>query len=197
MSSHLLTLACARWLDMSRKIQQRKGVPMKKACLFNLTALLIFLTASCFAQTSNWTVGDWKLDMSASDFGPDPVPQTLMVHILKDSEKLLSWKVTGTDEKGTPIAYSWSGPEDGSMHLVMQDGKEIGKQSAKRNADGSLTRHGEDSDGSSFTATGKVQPTARRLRKQPQKRTKTARNRSCKICLPTFLIRTRANGSSH
>ena len=181
MSSHLLTLACARWLDMSRKIQQRKGVPMKKACLFNLTALLIFLTASCFAQTSNWTVGDWKLDMSASDFGPDPVPQTLMVHILKDSEKLLSWKVTGTDEKGKPIAYSWSGPEDGSMHPVMQDGKEIGKQSAKRNADGSLTRHGEDSDGSSFTATGKVSDDGKTITETATEKDKDGKESKLKI----------------
>jgi hypothetical protein len=142
---------------MSRKIQQRKGAPMKKTCLFNLTTLLIILAASCFAQNSMWTVGSWKLDTSASDFGPDPVPKSLMVDILKDSEKMLSWKVTGTDDKGKPLTYSWSGPEDGSMHPVMQDGKEIGKQSAKRNADGSLTRHGEDSsDGSSFDATGKV-----------------------------------------
>ena len=42
------------------------------------------------------------------------------------------------------------------MHPVMQNGKEISKQGAKRKVDGSLHRHGENPDGSSFDAYSKV-----------------------------------------
>ena len=38
----------------------------------------------------------------------------------------------------------------------MQNGKEISKQGAKRKVDGSLHRHGENPDGSSFDAYSKV-----------------------------------------
>ena len=54
------------------------------------------------------------------------------------------------DDKGKVFDYSWKGPEDGSMHPVMSNSKEVGKQSARREGDGSITRHGEDPDGSSF-----------------------------------------------
>jgi hypothetical protein len=69
---------------------------------------------------------------------------------------MLSWRVHLIDGKGKAISYSWSGPEDGSMQPVMQGGKEIGKQSAKKEDDGSLLRHGEDPDGSSFDARSKM-----------------------------------------
>jgi hypothetical protein len=42
------------------------------------------------------------------------------------------------------------------MHPVMQDGKEISKQSAKREEDGAILRHGEDPDGSSFDARSRL-----------------------------------------
>jgi hypothetical protein len=73
--------------------------------------------------------------------------------ILKDTPQMLSWRVRGVDDKGKPFAYSWSGPEDASMHAVKQQGGgDAGMQSAKRDSDGSLLRHGADKDGSSFDA---------------------------------------------
>ena len=42
------------------------------------------------------------------------------------------------------------------MHPVMQNGKEMSKESAKREEDGSLLRHVEDPDGSSSDARSRV-----------------------------------------
>lgn len=75
---------------------------------------------------------------------------------------MLSLGVHLIDAKGKAISYSWSGPEDGSMQPVMQNGKEIGKQTAKKENDGSLLRHGEELDGSSLTLVPRCRTTATR-----------------------------------
>jgi hypothetical protein len=101
-------------------------------------------------------VGTWNVDIAQSTFGSEPVPKSITVEILKDTPQLLAWSVRGVDGDGKAFAYSWNGPVDGTMHPVMQDGKEIGKQSAKRENDGTLVRHGEDPDGNSFNARDKL-----------------------------------------
>ena len=121
--------------------------------LFSLCSLLV---AGALAQSSKSAVGTWKLDTSESDFGSAPAPKSLTVTVLKDTPAMLSWRVHMLDDKGKAISYSWSGPEDGTMHPVLQNGKEVSKQSAKREEDGSLTRHDQDPDGSSFDARGKI-----------------------------------------
>jgi|ERR1022692_211291 hypothetical protein len=122
-----------------------------------LGALVVWaLVASSLAQNNRSGVGTWKMDASQSDFGSDPAPKSVTITVLKDTPEMLSWRVHLIDDKGKAIFYSWSGPEDGSMHSVMQMAKEIGKQSAKKEDDGSLLRHGEDPDGSSFDARSKI-----------------------------------------
>jgi len=96
------------------------------------------------------------MDASQSDFGSEPAPKSVTVTVLQDTSEMLSWRVHIVDDKGKNISYSWSGPQDGSMHPVMQNGKEMSKQSAKREEDGSLLRHDEDPDGSSTDARSKV-----------------------------------------
>jgi hypothetical protein len=114
----------------------------------SVTAIGVLVVMSALGQSKHSGVGTWKVDISQSTFGSAPAPKSLTVVILKDSPKLLSWRVHGIDDKGKSFAYSWSGPEDGTMHPVMQDGKEIGQQSAKREDDATIVRHGEDADGS-------------------------------------------------
>jgi hypothetical protein len=116
------------------------------------TTIGVLVVASALGQSKHSGVGTWKVDISQSTFGSAPAPKSITVVILKDSPKLLSWRVHGIDDKGKSFAYSWSGPEDGTMHPVMQNGKEIGQQSAKREDDATILRHGEDPDGSSFDA---------------------------------------------
>ena len=128
---------------------------MRKA-LVTVAAVCVLLEIGAWGQSKHSVVGTWKLDLSQSDLGSSPKPKSVTVTILKDTPEMLSWRVHMMDEQGKAISYSWSGPEDGSMHPVMQSGKEIGKQSAKRESDGSLTRHGEEPDGSSFDARGKL-----------------------------------------
>lgn len=119
------------------------------------TAMVVLAVVIALAQSKHSDVGTWKVDISQSTFGSDPAPKSITVVILKDTPQMLSWRVRGIDSKGKPFAYSWSGPEDGSLHPVMQNGKEIQKQSAKRESDGTLLRHGEDADGNSFDARDK------------------------------------------
>jgi hypothetical protein len=124
-------------------------------------AVCALLATSAFAQSKTtvgtWTVGTWKLDVAHSDFGsPEPAPKSVTINILKDTPEMLSWRVHMIDDKGKAISYSWKGPKDGSMHPVMQNGKEIGKQSAKEEGEGGLHRHGDDPDGSTFDAHSKI-----------------------------------------
>lgn len=123
--------------------------------LLSATAIGVLLGISAWGQSKHSDVGSWDVDISESTFGSEPAPKSITVVILKDTPQMLSWRVHGIDDKGKAFAYSWSGPEDGTMHPVMQNGKEVAQQSAKREADGTLLRHGEDPDGSSFDARDK------------------------------------------
>jgi hypothetical protein len=124
--------------------------------LLTAAAVGLLLAISARGQEKHSAVGTWKVDIAKSDFGSDPKPKSITVVILKDTPEMLSWRVRGMDKQGRVFAYSWKGPEDGSMHPVMQNGKELGKQSAKREDDGSMLRHGEFSDGTSFDARSKI-----------------------------------------
>jgi hypothetical protein len=120
-----------------------------------LAFFCVLITVSIgLAQDKPSAVGTWKLDIAHSDFGSDPAPKSLTLIILKDTPQMTSWRVRGVDDKGKPFAFSWSGPVDGSMHPMMVGGKPSGgQQSGKREQDGTIVRHGEDStDGSSFDA---------------------------------------------
>jgi hypothetical protein len=128
---------------------------MTKRIVAGIAACVLF-AAGALAQSKPSAVGTWKMDISQSDFGPDPAPKSVTLTILKDTPEMVSWRVHMIDDKGKPLSYSWAGPGDGSMHPVMSNDKEIGKQSAKREDDGSLLRHGEDPDGSSFDALSKL-----------------------------------------
>ena len=113
---------------------------------------VVALCASVFAQTNKSAVGIWKFDSTKSDLGREAAPKSLTITVLKDTPQLISWRVSGEEHDGTPFAYWWHGPADGSMHPVMSKTGKQGIQSAKKEQDGSLLRHGEEADGSSFDA---------------------------------------------
>jgi hypothetical protein len=118
-----------------------------------VVALVTFVTVNAFAQTNASkasAVGTWKLDLQHSDVGSDPPPKSVTLTILKDTPQMDSWRVDVVDDKGKALSYSWSGPQDGTMHPVTADGKEAGNESLKRDSAGALLRHGEEPDGSSF-----------------------------------------------
>jgi hypothetical protein len=117
-------------------------------------ALVVCGTTSALGQTnpSNASaVGTWKLDAAQSDLGSEPAPKSLTLTILKDTDEMSSWRVSGVDDDGKSFAFSWSGPKDGTMQPMKgPDGRERGKESLKVDQ-GALLRHGEDpTDGSSF-----------------------------------------------
>jgi hypothetical protein len=127
-----------------------------RTSILSATAICVLFGASTWGQSKDSDVGTWNVDIAQSTFGSEPTPKSITVVILKDTPQLLSWRVNGVDANGKEFAYSWSGPIDGTMHPVMQNGKEIGKQSARRENDGTLDRHGEDPEGSSFDARDKL-----------------------------------------
>src|SRR5215469_15253593 len=100
---------------------------MRKAIVSAFFACTL-LAVGAWAQSKQPQLGMWKMDASQSDFGTGPVPKSVTVTILKDTPEMLSWRAHIVDDKGKSISYSWSGPQDGSMHPVMQNGKETSKQ---------------------------------------------------------------------
>ena len=121
-------------------------------------ACIVLIAASAPAQQKHSPVVTWKMDIAKSDFGSDPKPKSVTITVFNDSPQLLSWRVRVVDDKSKSSSFSWKGPEDGSMHPVMQNGKEVEKQSAKRDDQGALLRHGEDPDGTSFDARSMISP---------------------------------------
>lgn len=120
-------------------------------------ALSVLFGASLFAQQQGPFAGGWKLDTKQSDFGSEPAPKFVTLTILDDTPQKFWWKVTEQDENGKESTFSWTGPADGTMHPVkLSDGTASAQQSAKKEQDGSLVRHGEEPDGSSFDAHSKL-----------------------------------------
>jgi hypothetical protein len=145
---------------------------MRKVFVSAVFACTFFVLGSRAAQTEHSQVGTWKLDVSQSNFSSEHAPKAATLRVLKDTPTMLSWRVQIVDDKGTDRLFSWSGPKDGSMHPVMQNGKEVSKQSAKIEGDGSLHRHGEDPDGSSFDAYSKVSDNSTSITDEITTRTK-------------------------
>lgn len=80
-----------------------------------LAAVLITLALpSALAQNSS--VGTWRYDAAASDFGSQPKPKSIHLVITKDSAAMLAWHLTEVSADGKTGTRSWSGPKDGTMH---------------------------------------------------------------------------------
>jgi len=129
---------------------------MRRLTKLFLASILACSTVCAVAQGGS-LVGTWTLDVGKSDFGGDPAPKSLAFNVLKDSPQLFSWRAHGVDGEGKPIAFSWSGPPDGSMHALKDpSGKTLNLQSVKRQG-ATLLRHGEESaQGLSFDASAQV-----------------------------------------
>jgi hypothetical protein len=126
----------------------------------NIAFLWAILAVSIgLAQDKPSAAGTWKLDIAQSDFGSDPAPKSVLGTISADTPQMMSYHVHNVDDKGNRSTFSWSGPEDGSIHPMMMNGKPVGQQSVKKESDGTIVRHGEDStDGSTFDARGSLSP---------------------------------------
>ena len=162
---------------------------MRKVFVSAVFACTFFVLGSR-AQSEHSQVGTWKMDMSQSNFGSDPAPKAGTLKVLKDTPTMLSWRVQIVDDKGNGVWFSWSGPKDGSMHPVMQNGKEVSKQSAKIEGDGSLHRHGEDPDGSSFDAYSKESDNA--ITDEITSRTKDGKESKAKTVYRRVTVKTAA-----
>ena len=95
-----------------------------KRILLTATAVGVLLGIGAWGETKKHSdVGTWKVDMAHSDFGAGEKPKSLTVVVVKDTPAMLSWRVRGVDEKGKAFAYSWTGPQDGTMHPVIAERK--------------------------------------------------------------------------
>lgn len=153
---------------------------MKKFRAIPLIVSIPIVTLSLLSQTQKSAVGTWKFDPTRSDLGSEPAPKSLFIVVLKDTPQMLSWRVRGTDEKGKPFSYSWSGPEDGTMHPVTVTSGSKMKESAKKESDGTLVRHGEDSDGSSFDASSSLSEDGNTMTDQVTEKSKDGKETTTK-----------------
>ena len=118
----------------------------------NIAILWAILAVSVgLAQDKPSLAGSWKLDIAQSEFS-GPAPKSVAGTILKDTPQMFSYRSHGIDDKGKPFSQSWSGPEDGSMHPLIQNGKPSGQAGYTRAQDGTLVQHSQDADGSTGEA---------------------------------------------
>jgi len=114
----------------------------------NTATLLVVLVSASLASAQTKAarpsgVGVWKLDVAQSKFGSEAPVKSGTLTILKDTPDAMAWRYEGVDATGKPVAFSWSGPPDGSMQdLKDGEGKPVGKESMKIDGDVSI-RHGE------------------------------------------------------
>jgi hypothetical protein len=117
----------------------------------NIAILWALLAVSVgLAQDKPSMAGSWKWDSTQSDFGSETAPRSMTCTTLKDTPQMLSYRIHGVDDKGKPFVFSWSGPEDGSMHPTLMNGKPSGQTGYKKGQDGTLVAHGEDAGGYAF-----------------------------------------------
>ena len=124
----------------------------------NTATILVVLLSSSLAIAQTKTakqsaVGVWKLDVTQSKFGSSSLKSATLT-ILKDTPDAMAWRWEGVDATGKSMAFSWSGPLDGSMQDLKNGKDEVianAKQSTKRDGD-LIIRRGELPDGGSFEA---------------------------------------------
>jgi hypothetical protein len=125
----------------------------------NIAFLWALLAVSVgLAQDKPSMAGNWKLDIGQSEFGSEPAPKSEAGTIFKDTPQMFSYRVHGVDAKGKAFWYSWKGPEDGSMHPGLMNGKPSGQASFTRDQDGTLVQHSQDADGSTGEARISMSP---------------------------------------
>ena len=139
----------------------------------NIAFLWALLAVSVgLAQDKPSMAGNWKLDIAQSDLGSDPVPKSQTFTVLKDTPQMFSGRVHGVDDKGKPFVYSWRGPEDGSMHPGLMNGKPYNRAGLTREQDGTLAQHSEDTDGSTFEARISMSPDGNTLTSEGNSKSK-------------------------
>lgn len=122
----------------------------------NIAFLWAILAVSIgLAQDKPSMVGNWKLDIAQSQFAAgDPPPKSMSGRISEETPQKVSFRVHGLDDKGKAFWYSWSGPEDGSKHPILMNGKPGDQTFFTRDQDGTLVQHIERADGS--TSEGRI-----------------------------------------
>jgi hypothetical protein len=142
----------------------------------NLALLWAVLAVSTgLAQGKHSMVGTWKLDIARSDFGSGPAPKSEVGTTLKDTPQMLSFRMRGVDDQGEPFVYSWKGPEDGSMHPGLLNGKPSGQVSFTREQDGTVVQHGLHADGSTFEARISISPDGNTMTSEDVSKSKDGR----------------------
>jgi len=125
----------------------------------NIVFLWAILAVSVgLVQDKPSMAGNWKLDIAQSEFGSGPAPKSVAGTIFKESPQMFSYRSHGIDDKGKPFSESWSGPEDGSMHPLILNGKPGSQASVTRDQDGTLVQHSKDADGSTGEARISMSP---------------------------------------
>ncbi|HEY7352705.1 MAG TPA: hypothetical protein VH596_08060 [Terriglobales bacterium] len=119
---------------------------MKRLCTGTIS-IIMFWALAVSAQSKSPIVGTWNLDTAKSEFSSTRV-KSLTVVFSQDTPDMLVWHGQGIDGDGKPMDIAWSGPENGSMHSTMENGKPTFNQSAKKAEDGAILRHGEFDEGS-------------------------------------------------
>jgi hypothetical protein len=139
-------------------VPEHRGIRyMRMLPKLSSVSILVCSALCLMAQGAYSQVGTWKVDTRKSQLGTGPLPKSITMNILKDSPEMASWRVDLVDDKGEKVSYSWSGPEDGSMHPVKdQAGNTLRQESMKKAKDGAILRHGEFGNGGSYDGFAKT-----------------------------------------
>ena len=109
---------------------------MKRAAVL---CVLAFASANLVAQEH------WKLNTSKSDFGGEPVPQSEILTITKNTPDVYAWHLKGVDGRGKSYTESWSGKPDGTAAPLK--GWRSGMAGFTRESETSMLSHEEWPEG--------------------------------------------------
>ena len=101
---------------------------MRNRRIFVAALLMLALATVAAAQKPNFT-GSWKLDPAKSDFGPQPVPDSMTMKVAHDDPKL---------------KVNQSGPQGDSEMNFTTDGKEVTNQMQGMDVKGVAKWEGEN-----------------------------------------------------
>src|SRR5438034_1914967 len=106
---------------MSQSVRRNwyiRGMPMSR-----IAALALLLAMSGYAQTKPNFTGTWKLNVSKSDFGPLPAPDS-RTDVIAQTEGMIKDDVTSEGPQGK-ISYTLNLKTDGTESMVHVANRDI------------------------------------------------------------------------
>ena len=116
--------------------------------------IAVAIAAIPSAHAASKRLGTWQVDVSASNWGTDPAPQSMTLTVYEDTPERFGYRVHRVSRDGSSDDFEWRGTKDGKPYPVhSSDTSSQGGSAANKEVGGVLVEHGIEADGELEDAT--------------------------------------------